>query len=208
MDSQPSGLVTQLLQEWGAGKKEALDSLMPLVYDELRSMAARHLRQERASHTLQRTALVHEVFVRLVDQTRVSWLNRSQFLAVASQLMRRILVDHARKHLSQKRGGDLKRVPIDSTAASGHVDLDARQAFGAMTVESACDLTAVDRALTRLERLDPRQGQLVELRFFGGLSIEESAGVLEISPATVKREWALARAWLQRELNADSPNDS
>ena len=208
MDSQPSGLVTQLLQEWGAGKKEALDALMPLVYDELRSMAARHLRQERASHTLQRTALVHEVFVRLVDQTRVSWLNRSQFLAVASQLMRRILVDHARKHLSLKRGGDLKRVPIDSAAASGDVDVNAVQALGAMTVESACDLTAVDRALTRLEGLDPRQGQLVELRFFGGLSIEDTAGVLDVSPATVKREWSLARAWLQRELNAELPHDS
>src|SRR6266850_1005480 len=150
MDSQPSGLVTQLLQEWGAGKKEALDSLMPLVYDELRSMAARHLRMERASHTLQRTALVHEVFVRLVDQTRVTWLNRSQFLSVASQLMRRILVDHARKHLAQKRGGDLQRVAIDSAAASGDIGVNAQQAFGPMTAESACDLTAVDRALTRL----------------------------------------------------------
>jgi RNA polymerase sigma factor (TIGR02999 family) len=208
MDSQPSGLVTQLLQEWGAGKKEALDALMPLVYDELRSMAARHLRQERAAHTLQRTALVHEVFVRLVDQTRVTWLNRSQFLSVASQLMRRILVDHARKHLSQKRGGDLKRVPIDFTAASGDVGINAPQAFGAMTAESVFDLTAVDRALTRLQRLDPRQGQLVELRFFGGLSIEDTAGVLEVSPATVKREWSLARAWLQRELNAELPHDS
>ena len=208
MDSQPSGLVTQLLQEWGAGKKEALDALMPLVYDELRSMAARHLRMERSSHTLQRTALVHEVFVRLVDQTRVTWLNRSQFLSVASQLMRRILVDHARKHLSQKRGGNLKRMPIDSTAANGEIGIDAQLAIGAMTAEAACDLTAVDRALTRLERLDPRQGQLVELRFFGGLSIEDTAGVMEVSPATVKREWSLARAWLQRELNAEPRHDS
>ncbi len=200
MDSQPSGLVTQLLQEWGAGKKEALDALMPLVYDELRSMAARHLRQERASHTLQSTALVHEVFVRLVDQTRVTWLNRSQFLSVASQLMRRILVDHARRHLSQKRGGDQQRMPMDSLAAGGDAGSQAQAPCSTMTVESAADLAAVDRALSRLEQLDPRQGQLVELRFFGGLSIEDAAGVLEVSPATVKREWTLARAWLQREL--------
>jgi RNA polymerase sigma factor (TIGR02999 family) len=200
MDNQPSGLVTQLLQEWGAGKKEALDALMPLVYDELRSMAARHLRMERASHTLQRTALVHEVFVRLVDQSRVTWLNRSQFLSVASQLMRRILVDHARKHLSQKRGGYLRQMDMDSVAAGADAAVQAQAAVSTMTVESAADLAAVDRALSRLEQLDPRQGQLVELRFFGGLSIEDAAGVLEVSPATVKREWTLARAWLQREL--------
>ena len=186
----PAGDVTQLLQRWRAGDETALTTLMPLVYEELRAMARRHLNRERGSHTLQRTALVHEAFLRMVDQTQVDWKSRSQFLGVASQMMRRVLVDHARRRGAAKRGSDPERVDLEAALGAG--DDDAAEV----------DFEAVHQALERLEALDPEQGRLVELRFFGGLSIQEAAAVMEVSPATAKREWAIARAFLQRELTA------
>ncbi|MBV6422581.1 MAG: hypothetical protein NAOJABEB_00364 [Steroidobacteraceae bacterium] len=188
-DAEISGQITRLLLEWSAGRESALATLMPLVYQELHSMAVRHLRKERSSHTLQSTALVHEAFLRLVDQSRVDWQGRTQFFALASQMMRRILIDHARKHSSRKRGGGMVAVSFDEAAI-------------APSDNSLVDLEAIDDALQRLEALDAQQGQLVELRFFGGLNIEDTADVLGISPATAKREWVLARAWLQRELGS------
>ena len=196
MNTDPSGKVTRLLLDWSAGNESALAALLPLVYEELRTMAARHLRMERQAHTLQRTALVHEAFLRLVDQKQVDWQNRSQFFSLASQIMRRVLVDHARKHLSSKRGGGAERLNLDDIEASALM----------LTEDVRVDLGAIDQALKRLEEMDPRQGKLVELRFFGGLSIEDTADVLDISPATVKREWVSARAWLQLELGA-GPKD-
>jgi RNA polymerase sigma factor (TIGR02999 family) len=193
MEGDPTGRITHLLLDWSAGDESALASLLPLVYEELRAMAARHLRMERQSHTLQRTALVHEAFLRLVDQKRVDWRNRSQFFSIASQIMRRVLVDHARKRLSHKRGDGAEPLRLDHG-----VDLDALL----MTEDERVDLEAIDRALKDLEVMDPRLGKLVELRFFGGLSIEDTADVLGVSSATVKREWMSARAWLQVELGA------
>lgn len=192
MPDQPHGQVTQLLLRWRAGDQAALQALMPLVYEELRALARRHLSRERGAHTLQRTALVHEAFMRMVDQNQVDWKCRSQFLGVASQMMRRILVDHARRRRAAKRG-----------AGAEHVDLEMAlsvDASAATSPSAEADFDAVDQALERLERLDPDQGRLVELRFFGGLSIEEAAAAMDISPATAKREWAVARAFLQREL--------
>jgi RNA polymerase sigma factor (TIGR02999 family) len=196
MTDEPVGEVTRLLLRWRAGDEAALPALVPLVYEELRSLARRHLRHERSSHTLQRTALVHEAFLRIVDQQQVDWESRSQFYGIASQMMRRILVDHARRRSAAKRGD-----------GAAHVDLDAvLQAEGEDTPlqvqQDEVDFAAIDEALSRLEALDPQQGKLVELRFFGGLSIKETADIIGVSPATVKREWAIARAWLQRELMA------
>jgi RNA polymerase sigma factor (TIGR02999 family) len=196
VNSKPLGEVTQLLLRWRAGEEAALAALLPLVYEELRSMARRHLRHERDSHTLQRTALVHEAFLRMVDQQQVDWESRTQFYGLASQMMRRILVDHARRRAAAKRGD-----------GAPHVDLDAvMQEEGEDSAppaqEAEIDFAAVDDALKRLEVLDPQQGKLVELRFFGGLSIKETADIIGVSPATVKREWAIARAWLQREITA------
>ena len=196
MNNKPHGEVTQLLLRWRAGDEAALASLLPLVYEELRSMARRHLRHERDSHTLQRTALVHEAFLRMVDQQQVDWESRTQFYGLASQMMRRILVDHARRRAAAKRGD-----------GAAHVDLDAvLQEEGEDSPppvqEQEIDFAAVDDALKKLEVLDPQQGKLVELRFFGGLSIKETADIIGVSPATVKREWAIARAWLQREITA------
>jgi len=200
MQDRSDGRVTQLLIAWSGGNEAALTSLLPLVYDELRAMAARHLRAERRAHTLQRTALVHEAFLRLVDQKQVDWQGRSQFFGIASQMMRRILVDHARRRLAQKRGGSAQRVSLDDIAG---VEDDGQPVSDALslTEDPRVDLDAIDTALKRLEQMDPQQGKLVELRFFGGLTISDTADVLGISPATVKREWAVARAWLQRELN-------
>ena len=196
MTDEPVGEVTRLLLRWRAGDEAALPALVPLVYEELRSLARRHLRHERDSHTLQRTALVHEAFLRIVDQQQVDWESRSQFYGIASQMMRRILVDHARRRSAAKRGD-----------GAAHVDLDAvLQAEGEdsplQVQQDEVDFAAIDEALSRLEALDPQQGKLVELRFFGGLSIKETADIIGVSPATVKREWAIARAWLQRELMA------
>src|SRR6266545_164661 len=172
-----------MLADWGNGDRAALDRLLPIVYQELRRLARRELRGERACHTLQPTALVNELFLRLVAQHDASWQNRAQFFGVAAQLMRRILVDHARAHLAAKRGGELPRVSL----------IDAGDVA---TMTPDVELLAIDRALTRLAEVDPAQARLVELRFFSGMTVEETAHVLGWSPRTVKREWRLAKAWL------------
>ncbi len=196
MNNKPLGEVTRLLLRWRAGEEAALAALLPLVYEELRSMARRHLRHERDSHTLQRTALVHEAFLRMVDQQQVDWESRTQFYGLASQMMRRILVDHARRRTAAKRGDGAPHVDLDAVLQEEGED------SAPPAQEEEIDFAAVDDALKRLEVLDPQQGKLVELRFFGGLSIKETADTIGVSPATVKREWAIARAWLQRELTA------
>ena len=179
--------VTALLVEWGKGNQEALNELTPLVYNELRQLAARHLRHERPDHTLQSTALVHEAYMRLIDQNRVEWHDREHFFAVASQMIRRILVSHARAHKTSKRGGGKTLLQFDEgIALPGSRDVD---------------LVALDDALESLSQLDPQQGRIVELRFFGGLTIEATAKFLGISPATVKRDWNVARAWLYGQLS-------
>jgi RNA polymerase sigma factor (TIGR02999 family) len=198
MEKSATGEITRLLMRWRAGEGAALEALLPLVYHELREMAQSQLRQERAGHTLQRTALVHEAFLRLVDRRDVDWQCRAQFFGIASQAMRRILVEHGRRRAAQKRGGGAARVDLDAVLRAED-DAHLRNDVEATT---DVDFDAVDAALRKLEALDADQGKLVELRFFGGLSIEETAVVIGISPATVKREWALARAWLQRELEA------
>ena len=186
----PSHTVTEMLQAWGSrGDREALDELMPIVYEELRRQAARHLRHERAGHTLQTTALVHEAYLRLVDQRDVRWQNRAHFYAIAAQLMRRILVDHARRGSAAKRGGSALKLPLDEAFAS--------------TGEREVDLVAIDEALLKLAELDPQQSRVVELRFFGGLNVEETAEVLGVSPRTVKRDWSVAKAWLHREIGGE-----
>lgn len=190
MNQGPTGEITRLLLRWRSGDEAALAALLPLVYQELRVLALSHLRQERSGHTLQKTALVHEAFLRLVDQRDVDWQCRAQFFGIASQSMRRILVEHARRRSAKKRG-----------ERAEHVDLDAIVSAGLEpVVADEVDFEAIDTALRKLESFDASQGKLVELRFFGGLSIEETAEVTGVSPATVKREWASARAWLQREL--------
>jgi RNA polymerase sigma factor (TIGR02999 family) len=199
MEHQPGGEVTRLLLEWSGGDQAALEALWPLVYEELRAMAARHLLGERHAHTLQRTALVHEAFLRLIDQNQVDWQGRAQFFGLASQMMRRVLVDHARRRLAQKRGGAVQRVSLEEGGVAGDDGAALPDAL-AVTGHPGVDLGAIDVALKRLEAMDPQQGKLVELRFFGGLTIADTAAVLGVSAATVKREWALARAWLQREL--------
>lgn len=179
--------VTELLNDWSKGNKEALDQLVPLVYDELRRQAARYLRREQVGHTLQTTALIHEAYLRLVDQRSVHWQNRAQFFGIAGQMMRRILVDHARTKKRAKRGGSDIRVSLDQAVSiSSKKDLD---------------IVALDEALGRLEEIDPQQSRIVELRFFSGLSVEETAAVLGISAATVKRDWSVAKAWLHREIS-------
>jgi RNA polymerase sigma factor (TIGR02999 family) len=186
--------VTTLLLDWGKGDAGALDQLAPLVYDELRRIAGHHLRRERPDHTLQSTALVHEVYLKLIDQQRVQWHDRDHFFAVASQMIRRILVSHARANKAAKRGAGVTKVVFD-------------EAIGLPGGDSA-DLVALDDALKSLSQVDPRQGRIVELRFFGGLSIEATAKILEISPATVKRDWNVARAWLYRELARSTGHES
>lgn len=190
--------ITRLLLDWNQGSDEALAALFPLVYEELRSMARSHLRRERRSHTLQRTALVHEAFLRLVDQKHVSWQSRAQFFGLASRMMRRILVDHARRRSAAKRGAKAVRVDLEELIGS-----EAASAASGGDAGPAVDFGDVDDALKKLEQLDPRQGRLVELRFFGGLSLEESAAIIGVSPATAKRDWTFARAWLLQELSAE-----
>ena len=181
-------LVTQLLHEWSQGDETALDKLIPIVYDELRRQAANYMRRERPGQSLQTTALVHEAFLKLVNQRAVEWQNRNHFFAIAAHVMRRILVDHARQHQAEKRGGaDLTMLPIDDADAS--------------VEEPEVDLVALDQALERLALLDEQQSRVVELRFFSGLSVEETAEVLNVSTRTVKREWRAAKAWLLRELS-------
>jgi RNA polymerase sigma-70 factor (ECF subfamily) len=183
-----SEAVTQLLLEWGAGDRDALDRLLPVVFDELRRLAHSYLRRERADHTLQPTALVNEAYLRLVDQRGFTWQNRAQFFGIAANLMRQILVDHARKRAAEKRGGsDKRRLSLTQAGLVAH--------------EPEVDVLALDEALGRLNEFDPQQARVVELKFFAGLTIEETAEVLNVSHATVEREWKLARAWLRRELS-------
>jgi RNA polymerase sigma factor (TIGR02999 family) len=184
--------VTGLLRRWSEGDAQALEKLMPLVYQELRDLAARYLRSERSGHTLQPTALVHEAYLRMVGQRDVVWQNRAHFFGIAAQMMRRVLVDHARRKKAAKRDAGTLRVDLGGESGEERVDRDA-------------ELLALDRALKDLEGLDPRQARIVELRFFGGLTVEETAEVAGISTATVKREFRTARAWLRHELDAGTP---
>lgn len=184
--SSPHG-ITQLLIDWSKGDQAALEKLMPLVYSELRRLAGNYLRRERAEHTLQPTALVNEAYLKLVHQKNAKWQNRAHFFGISAQLMRRILVDHARQHQAVKRGGSAQqRISITS------VEKFAQQ--------PQVDLLALNEALDELSKIDPQQSQIVEMKFFGGLSIEEIAEVLSIGHATVERDWKMARAWLRRQL--------
>ncbi len=178
--------VTLLLSALTRGDDGAATKLIPVVYAELRRLAASYMRRERQDHTLQATALVHEAFLKLVEQRSVNWQSRAHFFGVAAQLMRRILIDHARGHLRQKRGGEHRKVSLD-------------EAF-IFSEQQSAELLAVDESLSRLAKLDERQGRIVELRFFGGLSVEEAAEVLGVSPKTVKRDWSIAKAWLYADL--------
>lgn len=181
--------VTQLLADLRQGAPDVRDHLFSLVYNELRRIASNHMRRERADHTLQATALVHEAYLQLVDQNRISWQGRAHFFGIAAQLMRRILVDHARGQKALKRGGDSQKISLDDT-------------IGVSAAGSPVLFDELDEVLTRLQALDPDQGQIVELRFFGGLTVEEVAEVMGTSTATVEREWRMARAWLHQQLTA------
>ena len=188
MADEPASVVTGLLLRWRHGDPAALHELLPLVYQELQRIADRYLGRERAGHTLQSTALVHEAYCRLVQQDLPEWQNRAHFYSVAAQLMRQILVDHARGHRAQKRGGAAVRLSIDEVPEPAQ--------------PADVDVVALDEALTSLTALDAQQGRVVELRYFGGLSLEDTAEVLQVSVSTVKRDWVAARAWLYRELAA------
>jgi RNA polymerase sigma-70 factor (ECF subfamily) len=184
--------ITQLLMNWSWGDKAALDQLVPLVYPELRRLAKRHMGRESPEHTLQTSALINEAYLKLVDQQNVQWQNRAHFFAVAAQVMRHILVDHARSRNYAKRGGGAPKLPLDEAVA--------------LTERRAAQLIALDDALTDLAALDARKSQIIELRFFGGLSLEETAEVMNISPSTVQREWRAAKAWLHNTMSkADEP---
>jgi RNA polymerase sigma factor (TIGR02999 family) len=187
---QTSHDVTQLLHDWSGGDKNAAEQLMPLVYDELRRLARSYLRRERPDHTLQPTALGNEAYLKLVDQRRVNWQNRHHFFGIAAQMMRRVLIDHARAHATEKRGGSRHKVSLDEA------DIPT-------TGERAAELIALDTALSQLSEVFPRKGKVVELRFFGGFSVEETAEVLNISDKTVMREWESAKLWLYRELESE-----
>jgi RNA polymerase sigma factor (TIGR02999 family) len=186
MATRSSQGITQLLERWSQGDEEALDQLMPLVYDELHRLAGAYLRSERREHTLQPTALVNEAYLKLVRQRNIQWQNRAQFFGVAAQLMRRILVDHARANSADKRGGDRVNVSLKN--------------IGAFGTQPTTDVLALHDVLNRLAEIDPDQSRIVELRFFGGLTIEEAAEVMQVSHSTVEREWKIAKAWLKREL--------
>ena len=192
MAPRPPSDATDLLLAWSNGDDSAFDKLVPLVYKELRVLAQRYMRHERPDHTLRATALVNEAYLRLIDVNRIQWQNRAHFLAVAAQTMRRILVEFARNRHRQKRGGDAIHVTL------GDVE--------EMAEEKQADLVALSDALTALARFDARMSQIVELRFFGGLTVEETADVLKVSPETVMRDWRTAKAWLLRELSTDEAN--
>lgn len=185
--------VTRLLLRWSDGDAEALGQLIPLIYAELKRIASNQLRRERPEHTLAPTALVHELYLRLVDQRGATWQNRAHFFGLAAQMMRRILVDHARAQQAEKRGGSITRVSLEEA-------LDGSWPGPHGPDPAAADVLAIDEALERLAQMDGEQGRIVELRFFAGLSVEETAHVLKRSPRTIKREWRLAKAWLHREL--------
>jgi RNA polymerase sigma-70 factor (ECF subfamily) len=187
----PCGKVSGLLRAWSDGDKGALDRLTPIVYDELHRLARHYMKRERPGHSLQTTALVNEAYIRLVDYKRMQWQNRAHFFAVSAQLMRRILVEHARRH-NLKRGGGVPHVSLEETAMVG--------------IDRAANMVALDDAMDQLARLDPRKVQVVEMRFFGGLSVEETAEVLKVSPVTVMRDWSTAKAWLYREMAGGTTN--
>jgi RNA polymerase sigma-70 factor (ECF subfamily) len=185
--------ITRLLIELTNGKRDAVDALLPLIYDELRSLAANYLRRERPDHTLQPTALVHEAYLRMVDQTRVNWQNRAHFFGVAAQMMRRILVDHARAQSAGKRGADFQKLSLDE-----NID---------KAVERSGELLALDEALSELAEIDQQKARIVELRYFVGLSAEETAEILGVSPITIKRHWRITKAWLYGRMRESSDSD-
>jgi RNA polymerase sigma-70 factor (ECF subfamily) len=193
MSTPSTNEITERLIAWGAGDRSALDQLLPAVYQELRRMAGNYLRQENPGHTLQPTALVHEAWLRLIDQTRVDWRNRAQFFGVAAQLMRRILVDHAKTKHREKRGGDAVKFSLDDVIN--------------LSQDRAADLLALDDALDGLARIDGRKSRVVELRYFGGFSVEETAQILEVSPETVMRDWKMAKAWLYQQIRREASDD-
>lgn len=188
------GEVTRLLKDWSSGDPAALDQLIPIVYGELRAVAARYLRRERQGHTLQPTALVNEAYLRLIDQKHVNWQNRAHFVGVAAQMMRRILVDHAKSRSRTKRGGGVLKVTLDEAVA--------------ISEERAANLVELDRALTALEAFDQRKSRVVEMKYFGGLSVEETAEVLKVSVVTVARDWKLAKAWLYTHIEDNGEHAS
>jgi len=190
MNTPPPNEITERLIAWGAGDRGALDQLLPVVYQELRRMAGNYLRQENPGHTLQPTALVHEAWLRLIDQARVNWRNRAQFFGVAAQMMRRILVDHAKAKHREKRGGEAVKLSLDEAIN--------------LSQERAADLLALDDALYELTRVDKRKGRVVELRYFGGFSVEETAQILGVSPETVMRDWKMAKAWLYQQIRREA----
>ncbi len=194
MSPEPAADVTQLLVRWSMGNQAALDELMPLVYGELHRLASAYLRRERPDHTLQSTALVHEAFMKLVNQHEVEWRNRAHFYGIAAQMIRRILVDYARSHHAEKRGSGAVKLALDEALA--------------VPLQKDLDLLGLNDSLEQLAKMDPRQNRIVELRFFAGLSIEETAEVMQLSPATIKREWNSARAWLFRELSRHPGQDA
>ena len=189
MEKSPhkSKQITEMLQDWSDGNREALEMLLPLVYDELHKQATRFLRRERAGHTLQTTALIYEAYLKLIDQHEVKWQNRAHFFGIAAQAMRRILVDYAKTRHREKRGGADENLPLE-------------EAVFAVSAAPNVDLVELDEVLTRLAKFDERQANIVELRYFGGMSVEETAEVLHISTATVKSDWRTAKAWLHREI--------
>ncbi len=189
-----SDKVTQLLHDWRNGDQQAMDRLLPLVYEELRRLAGHYLRGERQGHTLQTSALVHEAYLMLVAQDNIDWQNRSHFFGVAAQAMRRVLVDYARSRNYHKRGGKAQHVALDEAAN--------------LAEERAAEVVALDEALQSLAQIDPRKSRVVELRYFGGLSVEETAEVLDIAPVTVMRDWSTAKAWLLREMSRDEQDDA
>ena len=182
-----SQLITQLLEQWSGGNSKVLDDLMPLVYSELRRQASGYLRRERSNHTLQPTALINEAYLKLIDQRDVKWQNRAHFFAIAAQAMRRILTDYARERKREKRGGAVEDLPIE-------------EAFAIVSREKSVDLIALDEALNKLAKFDERQAKVVELRYFSGLSIDETAEVLNVSNVTIRRDWNMAKAWLHQEI--------
>jgi RNA polymerase sigma factor (TIGR02999 family) len=188
--SLPPQEVTQLLVDWGNGNQAALDRLMPVVYTEVRQLAHWYMRRERPGHTMQTTALIHEAYLRLVDQNQVRWQHQAHFFGIAARLMRQILIEHARSRTRAKRGGGVGTISLDEAAI--------------VSQARATELLALDDALERLATIDPRKSQVVELRFFGGLSVEEAAQVLNIAPNTVLRDWRMAKAWLRREISHES----
>src|SRR5438128_12311402 len=194
MRQRPTHEVTQLLIEWSNGDKAALDKLMPLIYDELRRLAHHYMSREHPGHTLQTTAVVNEAYLRLINRKRVHWQNRAHFFAIAAQLMRSILVDHARSHAYAKRGGGARKIALDEAIV--------------VSQQRAGEVVALDDALKQLAELDAQQSRIVELRFFGGLTIEETAEVLGLPPANVKREWSTAKAWLYHELSKSERDEA